>query len=116
MVSATVLYERNNDNKILKSLTVKGHAGAKESEGYEVCIALSSLTQGLYKALAKLIGKEYFDYKRENGYLSIALKKNIENCNIEKYELITESFITAIKALSFEYQDFIKYLVKHNEE
>lgn len=111
MVLVTVQYE-GNEKKILRSLIVEGHAGSKNSEGYEVCIALSSLTQGLCKALIKLIGREYFNYKTESGYLSITLKKDIEDKNKEKYRLITESFMTAIKALSFEYQDFIKY----NEE
>ena len=36
---------------IIQSITVEGHAGIKKSgEGYEVCIALSALTQAMYKA------------------------------------------------------------------
>ena len=41
-----------NDESIITSLTIQGHAGIKKSgEGYEVCIALSTLSQAFYSCL-----------------------------------------------------------------
>ncbi len=101
-----------SSQKLLLELEVKGHAGVKEvGRGYEVCIALSSLTQGLYKSLGKMIGKKYFDYRRKSGYLSLKCKIDaLSDENKEIYKIITNAYLIAIKDLSYEYQNLIKYV------
>jgi hypothetical protein len=104
-----------SSDKTLLKMEVSGHAGVKEvGRGYEVCIALSALTQGLYKSLSKVIGKKYLSYKRKSGYL--LLEFNIQKVNklseedIKNYKIITNAYLIAIKDLSYEYQNFIKYV------
>ena len=91
---ASLVHIVYNSNSIMKCITVEGHAGIKKSgEGYEVCIALSVLTQAMYKALLSTIGKKFLEYKTDDGLLSL--------------ELI--NYLIGIKSLIKEYPDFIKY-------
>ena len=63
-----------NSESIIESLTIQGHAGIKKSgEGYEVCIALSTLSQALYRASLVILGKRFLKYKIDDGLLSLEL-------------------------------------------
>lgn len=99
---------------ILTRLNVEGHAGIKKSgEGYEVCIALSTLTQAMYRALERVIGKNYFVYQIGEGSLIFECDiKKIEKLNIikkEEYKIITKGYLIGIKSLSDEYPEYINY-------
>ena len=87
-----------NSESIIESLTIQGHAGIKKSgEGYEVCIALSTLSQALYRASLVIIGKRFLKYKIDDGLLSLELK------------IVSNGYLIGIKSLIKEYPDFIKY-------
>ncbi|MDO6993164.1 ribosomal-processing cysteine protease Prp [Brachyspira innocens] len=109
---ASLVHIVYNSNSIMKCITVEGHAGIKKSgEGYEVCIALSVLTQAMYKALLSTIGKKFLEYKTDDGLLSLELI-NIDKLDTDKkkeYELVSNGYLIGIKSLIKEYPDFIKY-------
>ena len=101
----------NSDGVIIK-VTIEGHAGIKKSgEGYEVCIALSALSQAMLNALTEIIGSKSIKYKINDGYLSFELI-GFDKLNKEKaYEYITVSrgYLLGIKSLIKEYPDYVKY-------
>lgn len=105
----TVFY---NSECILECLVVEGHAGIKKSgEGYEVCIALSTLTQALYRTVIASIGNDFFIYKINNGFLSLELINydKLENDKKKEYKIVSNGYLIGIKSLIKEYPDFIKY-------
>ena len=98
-----------NSESIIESLTIQGHAGIKKSgEGYEVCIALSTLSQALYRASLVIIGKRFLKYKIDDGLLSLELINfdKLESDKKEEYKIV---YLIGIKSLIKEYPDFIKY-------
>ena len=71
---ASLVHIVYNSNSIMKCITVEGHAGIKKSgEGYEVCIALSALTQAMYRALLTIVGKRFLSYRIKDGFLNLEL-------------------------------------------
>ena len=111
---STVNVYYNSDNALTK-MSIEGHAGIKEiGKGYETCIALSSLSQGMYKALIKTLGRACLSYKRRHG--SLLIEFNIDKINklsidnIQFYKSVTKGYLIAIKELSIEYPNFIKYI------
>lgn len=101
-----------NIESIAESITIEGHAGIKKSgEGYEICIALSTLSQAMYKALSAVIGSKFIKYKIKDGFLSleaINLDK-LESSKKEEYKIVSNGYLIGIKSLIKEYPDFIKY-------
>ena len=101
----------NSDVFIIK-VTIEGHAGIKKSgEGYEVCIALSALSQAMLNALTEIVGSKSIKHKINDGYLSFELI-GFDKLNKEKaYEYITVSrgYLLGIKSLIKEYPDYVKY-------
>ena len=105
----TVIY---NSESILECITVEGHAGIKKSgEGYEVCIALSTLTQALYRAVTAIVGNSFFRYKVNNGFLSLEFINydKLESNKKKEYKIVSNGYLIGIKSLIREYPDFIKY-------
>ncbi len=101
----------NSDGVIIK-VTIEGHAGIKKSgEGYEVCIALSALSQAMLNALTEIIGSKSIKHEINDGYLSFELV-GFDKLDKEKaYEYITVSrgYLLGIKSLIKEYPDYVKY-------
>lgn len=101
-----------NKESIIECMTVNGHAGIKKSgEGYEVCIALSTLTQALYKALLNTVGKKFLKYCINDGFLSFQLINidKLKNEAKKEYKIVSNGYLIGIKSLIKEYPDFIKY-------
>ena len=101
----------NSDGVIIK-VTIEVHDGIKKSgEGYEVCIALSALSQAMLNALTEIVGSKSIKHKINDGYLSFELI-GFDKLNKEKaYEYITVSrgYLLGIKSLIKEYPDYVKY-------
>lgn len=101
----------NSDGVIIK-VTIEGHAGIKKSgKGYEVCIALSALSQAMLNALTEIVGSKSIRHKINDGYLSFELI-GFDKLGKEKaYEYITVSrgYLLGIKSLIKEYPDYVKY-------
>ena len=93
-------------------VTIEGHAGIKKfGEGYEVCIALSALSQAMLSTLTEIVGSKSIKHKINDGYLSFELV-GFDKLNKEKaYEYITVSrgYLLGIKSLIKEYPDYVKY-------
>lgn len=109
---ASFVNVRYNAKGIIEYIVVNGHAGLKKvGEGYEVCIALSSITQAMYRALISIIGKGYLIYKIEDGNLSLRLKDfdKLEENKKNEYRIVSEGYLIGIKELIKEYPDYIKY-------
>lgn len=101
-----------NSDFILECITVEGHAGIKKSgEGYEVCIALSTLTQALYRAVTALFGDSFFKCKIKDGFFSLELinSDKLESSKKKDYKIVSNGYLIGIKSLIKEYPDYIKY-------
>lgn len=101
----------NSDGVIIK-VTIEGHAGIKKSgEGYEVCIALSALSQAMLNALTEIVGSKSIKHKINDGYLSFELIGFDKLSKEKAYEYITVSrgYLLGIKSLIKEYPDYVKY-------
>ena len=101
-----------NSDGVIAKVTIEGHAGIKKSgEGYEVCIALSALSQAMLSALTEIVGSKSIKHEIYNGYLSFELV-GFDKLDKEKaYEYITVSrgYLLGIKSLIKEYPDYVKY-------
>lgn len=109
---ASFVNVKYNAKGIVEYISVNGHAGVKKvGEGYEVCIALSSITQAMYRALAGIVGREHLIYKIEDANLSLRLKDfdKLEENKRNEYKIVSEGYLVGIKELIKEYPDYIKY-------
>lgn len=109
---ASLVNVRYNSDGIIEYISVDGHAGVKKvGEGYEVCIALSSITQAMSRALISKVGKRHLIYKIENANLSLRLKDfdKLEESEKKEYKIVSEGYLIGIKELIKEYPDYIKY-------
>lgn len=109
---ASFVNVKYNAKGIIEYISVNGHAGVKKvGEGYEVCIALSSITQAMYRALVGIIGREHLIYKIEDANLSLRLKDfdKLEENKRNEYKIVSEGYLVGIKELIKEYPDYIKY-------
>lgn len=109
---ASLVNVRYNVYGIIEYISVNGHAGIKKiGEGYEVCIALSSIMQAMCRALISIIGKRHLIYKIEDANLSLSLKDfdKLEESKKEKYKIVSNGYLIGIKELIKEYPDYIKY-------
>ena len=109
---ASLVNVRYNMEGIIEYISVDGHAGVKKvGEGYEVCIALSSITQAMSRALISKVGKRHLIYKIENANLSLRLKDfdKLEEGKKKEYKIVSEGYLIGIKELIKEYPDYIKY-------
>lgn len=109
--SVKVVYDEKN---VLIRLYVEGHVCVKgEGKGYMVCIALSTLTQAMYRAVERVIGKNYFIYKISDGSLDFECNLSkfykLDFTNKEEYKIITKGYLIGLKSLSDEYPEYIKY-------
>ena len=101
-----------NRESIIECITISGHAGIKKSgEGYEVCIALSTLSQAMYKALLSIVGRKFLNYKTADGFLNLELINinKLESSKKEEYKIVSNGYLIGIKSLIKEYPDYIKY-------
>lgn len=109
---ASLVNVRYNSDGIIEYISVDGHAGVKKvGEGYEVCIALSSITQAMSRTLIRKVGKRHLIYKIENANLSLRLKDfdKLEESEKKEYKIVSEGYLIGIKELIKEYPDYIKY-------
>ena len=109
---ASLVNVRYNSDGIIEYISVDGHAGVKKvGEGYEVCIALSSITQAMSRTLIRKVGKRHLIYKIENANLSLRLKDfdKLEEGKKKEYKIVSEGYLIGIKELIKEYPDYIKY-------
>lgn len=109
---ASLVNVRYDSDGIIEYISVDGHAGVKKvGEGYEVCIALSSITQAMSRALISKVGKRHLIYKIENANLSLRLKDfdKLEEGKKKEYKIVSEGYLIGIKELIKEYPDYIKY-------
>lgn len=109
---ASLVNVRYNSDGIIEYISVDGHAGVKKvGEGYEVCIALSSITQAMSRALISKVGKKHLIYKIDNANLSLRLKDfdKLEESEKKEYKIVSEGYLIGIKELIKEYPDYIKY-------
>lgn len=101
-----------NSFNIIEYISIEGHAGVKKSgEGYEVCIALSSIAQAMYKTLIVIVGKKRLICKIKDANLSFKIKDfdKLEESKKLEYKIVSEGYLTGIKELIKEYPDYIKY-------
>lgn len=109
---ASLVNVRYNSDGIIEYISVDGHAGVKKvGEGYEICIALSSITQAMSRALISKVGKGHLIYKIDNANLSLRLKDfdKLEESEKKEYKIVSEGYLIGIKELIKEYPDYIKY-------
>lgn len=109
---ASIVNVGYNIDGVIEYVSVNGHAGIKKiGEGYEVCIALSSITQAMYRALVSIVGHKHLIYKIEDANLSLKLKdfNKLEESKKQEYKVVSGGYLIGIKELIKEYPDYIKY-------
>lgn len=95
------------DEKGLLSLGMKGHAGGKQSEGYEVCVAASVLSQGMAKAVRRFFPSLKFVYTKEDG--TLFYERRCDSFVHERYKIVTDAFVYALKDLAKENPAYAEY-------
>ncbi len=105
MVNINIYYDEGG---ILKEMIIEGHAGIKNDDGYEVCIAISSISQAMIIAIENAIGIGSFRVKRKSGYMKFVCKTDRLN-NYDKYiyAIISNAFVDSIKAFAKQYKKYI---------
>lgn len=106
-----------NGENIIEYISIEGHAGVKKiGEGYEVCIALSAITQAMSNALISIVGKKHLICKIDDGSLSFRIKDfdKLEESKKNEYKIVSEGYLTGIKELIKQYPDYIKYKENKN--
>ena len=114
MISINIFYDKS---KFLKEMVIEGHAGIKNEDGYEVCIAISTISQAMVYALEDAISIMLVKIKRKNGYLRFVCKTDkLENYDSYVYGIISKAFIDSIKVLAKQYKCYIDYKEHTNIE
>lgn len=83
-------------NKLVKSLSVDGHAEVAEYGQDIVCAAVSALAQSVLLGLAKHLHCNV-DYSVEPGYLSVALKDEANELTEAMFQVAILGFEEIIK-------------------
>ncbi len=88
-------------------LTVSGHAAPKGAVGYEVCIAASTLTQGLAKAVRGSAPGAVVEYRKAKGDMTLVIRP-ADGVRTECDTLI-RGFLAALRDLAGENAAYMTY-------
>ncbi len=107
MVNITVSYDKRG---YLAEMLIEGHAGVKGQDGYEVCIAISTLSQAMVVALKNVVGVGFVKIIRKSGYLKFSCKtEGFKDYNAYTYAIISKAFVDSVKDIAKEYNKFVNY-------
>lgn len=107
MVSIAVSYDKKG---YLAEMLIEGHAGVKGADGYEVCIAISTLSQAMVVALKKAVNVGLLKIVRKSGYLKFSCKtESLKGYDVYIYAIISRAFVDSIRDLAKEYDKFVDY-------
>lgn len=96
-------------------ISVEGHAGMKNKDGYEVCVAVSAISQAMAVALENTSGKAV-KYKKKSGMFELAFDIRKGKKDIYAHAVVANAFIESIKALAKENKKYIDYKEHYNGE
>ncbi len=107
MVDIAVSY---NDKGYLTEMIIEGHAGIKNDDGYEVCIAISTISQAMVLALQNAVDIRLIKLIRKSGYLKFTCKtENIKDYDVYVYAIISKAFVDSLKDIALQYKKFVNY-------
>ncbi len=107
MVSIAVSYDKRG---YLAEMHIEGHAGVKGQDGYEVCIAISTLSQAMVVALKNVVDVGFVKIVRKSGYLKFSCKtEKFEDYNAYIYAIISKAFVDSMKDIVRQYNKFVDY-------
>ncbi|NLV89822.1 MAG: ribosomal-processing cysteine protease Prp [Tissierellia bacterium] len=102
---------RDHENYI-KKYTVEGHANFDEYGKDIVCAAVSVLAQTTLLALVDVCGLKEDRIKYEiddnRGFLNVELPIDIEKPELDKTQIVLETFFLGIKSIIESYPEYVK--------
>ena len=98
MIEVTI---KENVSGYISGITVKGHAGYAQKGADIVCAAVSILTFSTLETLKK---HYYVDISEDDGLIDCCVLNPGSASN-----LIVESFVNGIKALTEQYEEYVKW-------
>ena len=101
--------ERDDQGRI-RTVTVKGHAGAGPYGFDLVCAGVSAVSVGTVNAIEALCGFDpLIDIAADGGYLRCGLTDQVSDPGArEKAELLLEGMLVALKTIENTYGEHIK--------
>lgn len=98
MIEVTI---KENTSGYISGIIVKGHAGYAQKGADIVCAAVSILTFSTLEALKK---HYYVDIREDDGLIECHVLNPGKASN-----LIVETFVNGIKALTEQYEEYVKW-------
>ncbi len=107
MVDIAVRFDKMGS---VAEMLVEGHAGVKGENGYEVCIAISTLSQAMVVALQNASSARLVKVNRKSGYLKFSCKtEKIEGYNAYTYAIVGKAFVDSLRDIAKQYDKFVNY-------
>lgn len=88
-------------------LSVIGHAAPKGADGYEVCIAASTLTQGLAKAVRDCAPDAIDTYRKSKGDMTLVIR--LTDGNRAQCGTLIDGFLAALRELAGENAQYMRF-------
>lgn len=101
----------NKKDKYLVSYNIKGHAYYGESGTDIVCSAVSALAYTFANGITDVLKVDAEINILEDGFLNLDLSK-LDCENIEKCQVLMETFLLGIESLKVNYSDYIRLKVE----
>lgn len=100
MIKITIVEE----NKLIQSITVSGHANKSEYGKDIVCAGVSSIVVGGLNALSKLEDSNKFKAIVDEGYVNI----QVEDLSSDLIQLVLKVVVIQLESIEESYPKFIK--------
>lgn len=103
----------NIENNQFSSFTIEGHSSLGSKGNNLLCAGVSTLSQGIFLGLNKIIEKD-LDYKKSDGYLYCRLPEDLSLIDQEKASVLFITLLETMKDLKKSFPDQIH--IEWNED
>ena len=110
MIEITI---KRNSNEDIIDFTIGGHAQAAEYGEDIVCAGVSSIVQTALFGLCKYLELE-FEYKVEEGFISVRLNDNL--AANKEVKAILETMLIGLEETKKEYSQYINFTIEGGGE
>ncbi len=99
-----VSIDRNNEG-LIRTFTIKGHAGAGRSGEDIVCAAVSAIAYTAVGALNEMV--ELKSYTDRDGYMKCSIPSDLTDANKFKAQIILDSMVIGLKQVENTYKKYV---------
>jgi len=93
----------------IESFMMKGHAEFDEPGKDLVCAAASGIVFSMLNAIEMMLDVKFALVQKEGGgYLHVTVPSGLGEAQANKVQLLLEGLITSLKALAFQYGQYIQ--------